>query len=134
MAVHQLSPRVRQAHMHHTDPRLTDNTYMDETLLPVADELFNMPWIPEPDTKIPESIHLKKATPDALCKKGSLGSVQAQNMHQTSSPIWQELAINMLISSADTTLLGYHRKVYRLHQATTVDHKSIYIHLICNFL
>ena len=30
MAVHQLSPRVRQAHMRHTDPRLTNVTYMDE--------------------------------------------------------------------------------------------------------
>jgi len=43
MAVHRLSPRVRQAHMRHADPRLTDVTYMDESLLPVADELYSMP-------------------------------------------------------------------------------------------
>ena len=47
MAVRKLSPRVRQAHMRHTDPRLTDNTYMDESLLPIAQELATMPWIPE---------------------------------------------------------------------------------------
>ena len=47
MAVRRLSPRVRQAHMRHTDPRLTNNTYMDESLLPIAQELATMPWIPE---------------------------------------------------------------------------------------
>lgn len=71
MAVHRLSPRVRQAHMRHTDPRLTDNTYMDETLLPVADELFTLPWIPEMAAKVPDAIHLKKTSTDALRKTGS---------------------------------------------------------------
>jgi len=47
MAVQNLSPRIRQAHMRHTDPRLTNNTYIDPTLLPVAKELGTMPWIPE---------------------------------------------------------------------------------------
>ncbi len=35
--------------MRHTDPRLTNVTYMDESLLPVADELYSMPWIPDPN-------------------------------------------------------------------------------------
>lgn len=48
MAVNNLSQRVRQAHMRHTDPRLTEVTYMDQRLLPIADEIASMPWIPEP--------------------------------------------------------------------------------------
>jgi hypothetical protein len=43
MAAGGLTARVRQAHMRHTDPRLTENTYMDERLLPVADELATLP-------------------------------------------------------------------------------------------
>jgi len=39
MAVGRMSRRSRQAHIRHTDPRLTENTYMDEPLLPVAQEL-----------------------------------------------------------------------------------------------
>ncbi len=38
MAAAGLSQRSRQAHMRHTDPRLTEGTYMDERLLPIADE------------------------------------------------------------------------------------------------
>ncbi len=47
MARAGMSQRVRQAHMRHTDPRLTDVTYMDEALLPVADELLRLPGVPE---------------------------------------------------------------------------------------
>lgn len=46
MAMAKMSQRVRQSHMRHTDPRLTDNTYMDERLLPVAQELATVPAIP----------------------------------------------------------------------------------------
>jgi integrase len=46
MAVAGMSQRSRQSHMRHTDPRLTENTYMDERLLPVATELSAVPPIP----------------------------------------------------------------------------------------
>jgi len=39
MAASGLSPRMRQTHMRHTDPRLTENTYMDERHLPISKEL-----------------------------------------------------------------------------------------------
>jgi len=92
MAVHRLSPRVRQAHMRHTDPRLTDNTYMDETLLPVADELFNMPWIPEMATKAPDTFHPRKMVNDELLATGNNASVLAPNMHQTVGSKGQNMA------------------------------------------
>jgi hypothetical protein len=43
MAAAGLTPRMRQAHMRHTDPRLTENTYMDERLLPIAAEIATLP-------------------------------------------------------------------------------------------
>lgn len=43
MAAGGMSQRARQAHMRHTDPRLTENTYMDERLLPIATELMQLP-------------------------------------------------------------------------------------------
>lgn len=45
MASAGMSQRVRQSHMRHTDPRLTENTYMDERLLPIAQELAALPPI-----------------------------------------------------------------------------------------
>lgn len=45
LATHKVSPRVAQALMRHSDPRLTANTYTDEKLLPLAAELQNVPAI-----------------------------------------------------------------------------------------
>lgn len=46
MASHGVTQRSRQAQMRHSDPRLTEVTYLDETLLPIADELGRVPAIP----------------------------------------------------------------------------------------
>lgn len=46
MASHGMTQRSRQAQMRHSDPRLTEVTYMDQTLLPIADELGRVPAIP----------------------------------------------------------------------------------------
>lgn len=46
MAVYGMTQRSRQAQMRHSDPRLTEITYMDLTLLPIADELARVPEIP----------------------------------------------------------------------------------------
>lgn len=59
MAAAGMSQRARQAHMRHTDPRLTEVTYMDETLLPVADELSRLPAIPGANEPVPQSIPLR---------------------------------------------------------------------------
>jgi integrase len=45
MATAGMSQRVRQSHMRHSDPRLTEKTYMDERLLPVASALCRVPAI-----------------------------------------------------------------------------------------
>ena len=50
MASAGMSQRFRQSHMRHTDPRLTEGTYIDERLLPVAVELAEIPYIPVADT------------------------------------------------------------------------------------
>jgi len=92
MAVHRLSPRVRQAHMRHTDPRLTDNTYMDETLLPVAEELFSIPWIPDMTAKAAGIIHLQKTANGELPETENDASVLAPNMHQTVGSKGQNMA------------------------------------------
>lgn len=67
LATAGMSQRVRQSHMRHTDPRLTENTYMDDRLLPVADELFRVPAIgsvgpdvrPTPEPTLTTDIHRK---------------------------------------------------------------------------
>ncbi len=64
MAAAGMSQRVRQAHMRHTDPRLTECTYMDESLLPVADELSKVPAIPGPDEHAPKPIPLRATGTD----------------------------------------------------------------------
>ena len=50
MAVEGVTLRIRQAHMRHTDPRLTSLTYMDESLLPVAEAVMGLPRIPVQNT------------------------------------------------------------------------------------
>ncbi len=46
LAANHVSPRVTQALMRHTDPRLTAGVYTDEKILPLAAELVNVPAIP----------------------------------------------------------------------------------------
>jgi integrase len=54
MAAANISPRVRQAQMRHSNPNLTENVYMDTSLLPIADEMtkLTLPALPaaEPST------------------------------------------------------------------------------------
>lgn len=45
LAAHKVSPRTAQALMRHTDPRLTAAVYTDEKILPLAEELHNVPAI-----------------------------------------------------------------------------------------
>jgi len=58
MAVGGMSQRSRQAQMRHSDPRLTENTYMDVRLLPVAAELHKLPPIPVPTTSAPATMSM----------------------------------------------------------------------------
>ncbi len=55
MAVHGVSQRSRQAQMRHSDPRLTEVTYIDARLLPVAAELQTIPAINGPRPEVPAS-------------------------------------------------------------------------------
>ncbi len=38
--------RIAQAHLRHSDPRLTAVTYTDESVLPVAAQITALPWLP----------------------------------------------------------------------------------------
>jgi integrase len=64
MAAAGMSQRARQAHMRHTDPRLTEGTYMDEKLLPIAGELAKLPAIPDLDEAPPAAIPLQATGTD----------------------------------------------------------------------
>jgi integrase len=63
MAAAGMSQRARQAHMRHTDPRLTESTYMDERLLPIAAELSKLPPIPGVDDAAPRSLPMTGTDP-----------------------------------------------------------------------
>lgn len=71
LAVAGVSQRVRQAHMRHTDPRLTDVTYMDETLLPIAAEIGSLPAIPSPTDEEQETIPLQSTGTDGRLSFGA---------------------------------------------------------------
>jgi len=43
LASQGVSPRVRQAFLRHTKPMLCDETYLDESMLPVAEEIRRLP-------------------------------------------------------------------------------------------
>jgi integrase len=79
LAAHGMSQRLRQAHLRHTDPRLTDNTYMDERLLPVADALAKVPPIPEHVQAEPQTLTMR-----ATGTHGAEDS--AGNMQETCGP------------------------------------------------
>jgi integrase len=61
MAAAGMSQRARQAHMRHTDPRLTESTYIDERLLPIATELSKLPAIPGVNDAAPQPLPMPAA-------------------------------------------------------------------------
>ncbi|MEM6260203.1 MAG: tyrosine-type recombinase/integrase [Planctomycetota bacterium] len=78
MAAAGMSQRARQAHMRHTDPRLTEVTYMDETLLPIATELAKLPGIPNavPDDELAEAIQFRATGTDDLDSDSTSANIQ----------------------------------------------------------
>ncbi len=46
LSAHGVPLRLTQAHLRHTDPRLTAGAYTDETILPVAAMVTGLPWLP----------------------------------------------------------------------------------------
>ena len=81
MAAAGMSQRARQAHMRHTDPRLTEGTYMDERLLPIAGELARLPAIADLNDALPAALPLQATGTD---------DVEPQ---QASAPIQQISAV-----------------------------------------
>ena len=83
MAAAGLPQRVRQAHMRHSDPRLMENTHMDEGSVPIAAELAKLPRIRRPDDGGDESIPLRATGTD-----GAAGNVRESccSTHQNSPP------------------------------------------------
>jgi hypothetical protein len=49
---------LAQAHLRHTDPRLTANTYTDERVLPVAAAIANLPWLESAPMVEPEALKM----------------------------------------------------------------------------
>lgn len=50
LAIQGIAQRIAQAHMRHSDPRLTAGAYTDESLLPVAAEISKLPNLPTTGT------------------------------------------------------------------------------------
>ncbi len=86
MAAAGMSQRSRQSHMRHTDPRLTENTYMDERLLPVAKELAAVPSIP-----LLETGKLRSNEPVGVPSPCNAGATDATDMHHKTAGLTLEL-------------------------------------------
>ncbi len=50
--------RLGQAHLRHTDPRLTANVYTDERVLPVAAAIAALPWLPTEPVQEADAIRM----------------------------------------------------------------------------
>ena len=50
--------RLAQAHLRHTDPRLTAGVYTEETALPVASAVSSLPWLPTQPAESSDVIRL----------------------------------------------------------------------------
>ena len=87
LAAAGVSHRVRQAHMRHTDPRLTANTYMDETLLPIASEVAAVPAIPDDSDPIAETITLGATGTDRCGAQRPAQQKVAPTHHSESLPV-----------------------------------------------
>jgi hypothetical protein len=104
MAAAGMSQRVRQAHMRHTDPRLTENTYMDEGLLPIAAELGKLPPIPRPHDPGRTALPMQATGTDDA----------AGNMQETCCPTGQ----NGSQECASTAAGGHPHTASQVHEKT----------------
>ena len=89
LAAAGVTPRVRQAHLRHTDPRLTEVTYMDESLLPIAAELAKVPAIPKPKDTDPSVIPLRMTGTDDRQILASAQGNRAGLMQESCGPTGQ---------------------------------------------
>jgi len=58
LAANGVPQRLTQAHLRHTDPRLTAGTYTDESLLPVAAAIAELPALPTKPTGPVEAVRM----------------------------------------------------------------------------
>jgi integrase/recombinase XerC len=58
LAAQGVSQRLTQAHLRHTDPRLTAGVYTDESLLPVATAIADLPALPTKPVRPVESLRM----------------------------------------------------------------------------
>ena len=58
LSAHGVPLRLTQAHMRHSDPRLTAGVYTDESALPVASAVTELPWLPTESESSTETIRM----------------------------------------------------------------------------
>ncbi|MFQ5806578.1 MAG: tyrosine-type recombinase/integrase [Phycisphaerae bacterium] len=58
LATHGIPQRLAQAHLRHTDPRLTAGVYTDESLLPVASAIAGLPPVPTKPSEPTEALRM----------------------------------------------------------------------------
>ena len=80
LAAHGVPQRVSQAHLRHSDPRLTAVTYTDEALLPTAAAIANLPPLP---TAPPQKLRAT-GTCDYVAHPGD--QLDGADVHQRAAP------------------------------------------------
>ena len=111
--------------MRHTDPRLTENTYMDERLLPIAEELAIVPPIP-PTASGTDTLD----TPTRTATGAVPGAVGVVHMQRKTVPLTLELTppgysgqepiVEMVVRGTLSQVL----QIQRLGQALSTNDKT----------
>ncbi len=129
MAYAGMSQRSRQSHMRHTDPRLTEGTYIDERLLPIAAELAEIPYISVADLN--DSTNGNTNDVHAVTVPGAVpGAVIAADLHRTTATLTLDLAsggtspqeemVELIVRGPLSQIL----QIQRIGQALTLNDKA----------
>jgi len=74
--------RLAQAHLRHTDPRLTANVYTDERVLPVAAAIAALPWLPTEPLKQANAIRMTGTFDDGEAQRAARSAGAARTTHK----------------------------------------------------
>ena len=88
LAANGVPQRVAQAHMRHSDPRLTAGVYTDETLLPTAAAIAELPPLPTAPAPRPERLRATGTcdpTPGGIAEPAASRAAPAQRAAHTST-------------------------------------------------
>ena len=82
MASKNVSQRITQAHLRHTDPRLTAGIYTDEHLLPIAGEIARLPALPTVRQDDPQRMRVTGTYDLAAPQQRAQAKTMQNDVHQ----------------------------------------------------